>query len=370
MQFLNDTGSNPASLFGYRQSTSAQRYEFFQYTSLLCSPYNESSGSTISLIMDKITIDKNKGTTNINGSTLSDIAYGNFQCSGNLYLFALNNNGSMTFVEGNKRIYSCKIYNNDTLVRDFIPAKRISDNKCGLWDKVNLKFYTDENGGNFTAGAEKTAIAAIGTPIEYIQSDGTQYIDSNFIPKATTRTIMKAEPTTWSAWSAFFGTRNQSSPTASQAYIAAIPSTTSYRSDYFGSSLTAETPTVVQITNIDKNKNICSFNNIMITNTSSTANSTTNMFLLALNDVGTAGYFLSAKLYSCQIYDGDTLVRDFIPIKTTTNIYGLWDKVNSVFYKNAGTGAFTGGPAITLTGWHKIKGIWAKTAADRWSQTL
>lgn len=268
------------------------------------------------------------------------------------------------------KLYSCKIYKDTTLVRDFIPAKRISDGKCGLWDKVNYKFYTDINGNNFTAGTEKTAIAAIGTPIEYIQSSGTQYINSNFIPKATTRTIMKAEPMAWSAWSAFFGTRNATSPTASQAYIAAVPAATLYCSDYFGSSLTAETPTIMQITNIDKNKNICSFNNIMITNTSSTVNATTNMFLLALNDVGTAKYFLSAKLYSCQIYDGNTLVRDFIPIKTTTNIYGLWDKVNKVFYPNAGTGTFTGGPAITLTGWHKIKSVWAKTTANTWSQTL
>lgn len=286
----------------------------------------------------------------------------------NLYLFSVNNGGN--YNKASMKLYSCKIYDNGTLVRDFIPARRISDGKAGLWDKVNLKFYTDENGGNFTAGTEKSAIAAIGTPIEYIQSSGTQYIDSNFIPKATTRTIMKAEPMFWSTWSAFFGTRNATSPTASQAYIAAVPAATLYRSDYFGSSLTAETPTVMQITNIDKNKNICSFNNIMITNTSSTVNATTNMFLLALNDVGTAKYFLSAKLYSCQIYDGDTLVRDFIPVKTTTNIYGLWDKINKVFYKNAGTGTFGGGPAVTLTGWHKIKGVWAKTAAGIWSQTL
>lgn len=281
-------------------------------------------------------------------------------------IFAQNNTSWLS----KAKLYSCKIYKDTTLVRDFIPAKRVSDGMCGLWDKVNYKFYTDINGNNFTAGTEKTAIAAIGTPIEYIQSSGTQYINSNFIPKATTRTIMKAEPMAWSAWSAFFGTRNTSSPTASQAYIAAIPAATLYRSDYFGSSLTAETPTIMQITNIDKNKNICSFNNIMITNTSSTVNATTNMFLLALNDIGTAKYFLSAKLYSCQIYDGNTLVRDFIPVKTTTNIYGLWDKVNKVFYKNAGTGTFTGGPAITLTGWHKIKGVWAKTTVDTWSQTL
>ena len=281
-------------------------------------------------------------------------------------IFAQNNTSWLS----KAKLYSCKIYKDTTLVRDFIPAKRVSDGMCGLWDKVNYKFYTDINGNNFTAGTEKTAIAAIGTPIEYIQSSGTQYIDSNFIPKATTRTIMKAEPMAWSAWSAFFGTRNTTSPTASQAYIAAVPAATLYCSDYFGSSLTAETPTIMQITNIDKNKNICSFNNIMITNTSSTVNATTNMFLLALNDVGTAKYFLSAKLYSCKIYDDDTLVRDFIPIKTTTNAYGLWDKVNKVFYPNAGTGTFTGGPAVTLTGWHKIKGIWAKTAANTWSQAL
>lgn len=281
-------------------------------------------------------------------------------------IFAQNNTSWLS----KAKLYSCKIYKDTTLVRDFIPAKRVSDGMCGLWDKVNYKFYTDINGNNFTAGTEKTAIAAIGTPIEYIQSSGTQYINSNFIPKATTRTIMKAEPMSWSAWSAFFGTRNATSPTASQAYIAAVPAATLYRSDYFGSSLTAETPTIMQITNIDKNKNICSFNNIMITNTSSTVNATTNMFLLALNDVGTAKYFLSAKLYSCQIYDGNTLVRDFIPIKTTTNIYGLWDNVNKVLYKNAGTGAFTGGSAVTLTGWHKIKSVWAKTTANTWSQTL
>lgn len=281
-------------------------------------------------------------------------------------IFAQNNTSWLS----KTKLYSCKIYKDTTLVRDFIPAKRVSDGMCGLWDKVNYKFYTDINGNNFTASSEKSAIAAIGTPIEYIQSSGTQYIDSNFIPKATTRTIMKAEPMAWSTWSAFFGTRNATSPTASQAYIAAIPAATLYRSDYFGSLLTAETSTIMQITNIDKNKNICSFNNIIITNTSSTVNATTNMFLLALNDVGTAKYFLSAKLYSCQIYDGNTLVRDFIPIKTTTNIYGLWDKVNKVFYKNAGTGTFTGGPAVALTGWHKIKGVWTKTAADTWSQAL
>lgn len=77
------------------------------------------------------------------------------------------------------------------------------------------------------------------------------------------------------------------------------------------------------------------------------------------------------KLYYYKLYDNGTLIRDFIPVKRTLdNKCGLWDKVTKAFYPNAGTGDFTAGPTITLTGWHKIKGVWAKTAADTWSQTL
>lgn len=153
MQFLDNTSGNPASLFGYRKSTSAQRYEFFQYNSLLYSPYNQSAGSTISMTTNKISIDKNKGTTLVNGSALSTITYANFQCSGNLYLFALNNNGSAANVNGNKRIYSCQIYDNGTLTRNFVPCKNPSG-VVGMYDMVNNVFYQNSGTGTFTAGDE------------------------------------------------------------------------------------------------------------------------------------------------------------------------------------------------------------------------
>lgn len=122
---------------------------------------------------------------------------------------------------------------------------------------------------------------------------------------------------------------------------------------------------------LDSNKNKCYINDeLVFTTTYKTFTSPVSMYIFNINNNGSAKEGSSAKLYSCKIYDGNTLVRDFIPVKTTTNIYGLWDKINKVFYKNAGTGTFTGGPAVTLTGWHKIKGIWAKTAANTWSQAL
>ena len=58
------------------------------------------------------------------------------------------------------------------------------------------------------------------------------------------------------------------------------------------------------------------------------------------NNVGPAN-FCSQKLYSCQFYDSNVLVRDFVPCyRKSDNVIGLYDLVNGVFYTNAGTGTF------------------------------
>lgn len=48
--------------------------------------------------------------------------------------------------------YYIKVYNAGTLVRDFVPVKRNSDNAIGLYDLVQCKFYANAGTGNFTAG--------------------------------------------------------------------------------------------------------------------------------------------------------------------------------------------------------------------------
>ena len=53
-------------------------------------------------------------------------------------------------------------------------------------------------------------------------------------------------------------------------------------------------------------------------------------------------YAAEMKLYSCQIYDNDVLVRDFVPCIKDDGEVGLYDIVGQQFYGNAGTGVFTG----------------------------
>jgi hypothetical protein len=202
--------------------------------------------------------------------------------------------------------------------------------------------------------------------LEYIESTGTQYIDTGIKASKTLKVEADIDVSPASGWVMILGDYTNGS------YFSWWRQNTTMHA-YYGSN----NKTLAELTGKRKyisnnTNNIWSIDTSKITvtpNSSDFSKNGNNLYLFSVNNGGNYNK-ASMKLYSCKIYDNGTLVRDFIPIKTTTNIYGLWDKVNKVFYPNAGTGAFTGGPAVTLIGWHKIKGVWAKTAANIWSQAL
>lgn len=308
---------------------------------------------TVSDFAVRTVFNQNKNEITVGGVSYI-FAAASFSLSHTMYLFGVNSNGSPSFLSPIK-LYSCQIYDNGTLIRDFIPAKRISDGKCGLWDKVNFKFYTDENGGNFTAGTEKTAIAAIGTPLEYIESTGTQYLDTGItVNKNDNKELIM---------SCQLG--NDSSYAGANGYM------------QYQASITGGAKGILKIS-YKNNIETIYFNDVVkLTQDWTSAYSGTNVKLgiFKLGETNNTWYNSSAqqigKLYYYKLYDNGTLIRDFIPVKRISdNEYGLWDKVNKVFYSNAGTGTFTAGPAVNLTGWHRIKGVWTKTTADTWSQAL
>jgi hypothetical protein len=51
------------------------------------------------------------------------------------------------------KLYSFKLYDNGTLIRNYIPAKRASDSVIGLYDTVNNEFYENAGTGTFIAGS-------------------------------------------------------------------------------------------------------------------------------------------------------------------------------------------------------------------------
>lgn len=93
-------------------------------------------------------VDSNKNVITAFGITRTVTAQ-TFDATVPLVLFGNNTNGTITY--GKISFYSCKIWDNDVLVRDYIPVLDWEDVPC-LYDKVNRKLYYNAGSGTFTYG--------------------------------------------------------------------------------------------------------------------------------------------------------------------------------------------------------------------------
>ena len=70
----------------------------------------------------------------------------------NLILFGASGYGEV--LSGAGQIYYVQIYEQNTLVRNFIPVRRNSDGELGMYDTVSDTFFTNTGSGTFTAGPD------------------------------------------------------------------------------------------------------------------------------------------------------------------------------------------------------------------------
>jgi hypothetical protein len=174
--------------------------------------------------------------------------------------------------------------------------------------------------------------------VGYIESSGSQYIDAEFQPNQNTRVVMDVQNVNASNQSNrwFFGCRGGSSR---KFDICLYGSTTTYYDAYASKNVTYTVTDVRHL--IDKNKNVTLLDGVVVaTFDASTFATGQNLYLLALNNAGTLTNQVSARLYSCQIYDNDVLVRDMWPCYDPDGVACLYDKVEGKYYYNAGTGEF------------------------------
>ena len=177
------------------------------------------------------------------------------------------------------------------------------------------------------------------TKLQYIQSTGTQYVNTGVKPNQDARVVLNvyASPATTASW--LFGARNGNTDRT----FGLLSYNSQYRSDYNNSTEEYSTVTPSGKFTVDKDKNVTKFNGtIGVTAKYGAFQCTYPMFLFANNNAGTAAGFGSFKLYVCQLYNNGTLVRDFQPCIDASGAVGLYDFVGKQFYGNAGTGAFTG----------------------------
>lgn len=119
---------------------------------------------------EKHTIDLNCGTLTIDG-TVKWTATATFQSAYNAYVMSMNRSGN-TVMPFTGKLFSCKVYDNGTLIRDCVPAKRISDSVVGLYDTVNSVFYTNAGTGSFVGVITTGPVDGVGVSIVQATSYG------------------------------------------------------------------------------------------------------------------------------------------------------------------------------------------------------
>ena len=183
--------------------------------------------------------------------------------------------------------------------------------------------------------------------LRYIESTGTQYIDTNVHPngsiKFTTKLLMKQK-----IGAVVIGVQYSESK-AFRLFNADNKWYLDYGSGEGGNRINGGTwpnDTIYEIEVGNRYvRNLTTSTNIISgTSVGDFDYSDLNIGIFA-SPIST-GDIAKGVLYYCKIYDNDVLVRDFIPVKDLNDVVCLYDKVSDTFFYNQGTGDFIGGPEI------------------------
>ena len=173
--------------------------------------------------------------------------------------------------------------------------------------------------------------------VDYIQSDGNQYIDTNLIGNQNTKFEISIVPTVLTDVRHILGSIKNSSEAISFNISTSSNATSRWGSDSIkqSSGLTENNSYVISVSEDGYYIN----NNLWWEPTQSDFTTTGNMYLFGTNGSTTR---FAGKIYYCKIWSGNDLVRNLIPcFRKSDNEVGLYDLINNVFYTNKGTGVFT-----------------------------
>lgn len=107
--------------------------------------------TTDDLVNKEFTVEYGDGSIKINSLEITTLPTNSFADTKTITIFVRNGNSLNGYIDG--RLYYFKIYENGTLIRDFIPCYRKNDNVIGLYDAVNDVFYLNQGTNNFIKGS-------------------------------------------------------------------------------------------------------------------------------------------------------------------------------------------------------------------------
>lgn len=291
--------------------------------------------------------DLDSGSNVVSGTPKS-----NFTRPNQMYIFHLDGTTSQQNTDYGK-VYSLKIWQGDTLAKDFIPWTDGNDN-YGLYDKVSKSVFsstTQMTGSSSVTSVNTCCRLPEGyTEVEYIRNSGynayintgviifdnttntytiTTRLTSEFHSNLGCATIIACENPISTPYYYGLGYRYKCSQTVDQF-------------EFYGSYPNYSSSTV---DNGDGTRTI-TFQSTG--NTSWTLNTPLIFFANWANtSYDSINRPSDATIYSSTIVKNGITVRDFVPAKRDSDsVYGLYDLINDEFYVSPNGNNFTGGDVV------------------------
>lgn len=198
------------------------------------------------------------------------------------------------------------------------------------------------------------------TKLAYIQSTGTQYVDTGIKPDQTYTLEVKYQTAQTSAGGIAVSDQN-------------------WQSNGFGIWCNAvafgnQTSQDVTLYGADPIEAVLNQSGLIVNGeqawapAAATFTAAANMTICALNRNGSISEKLTGKIYYVRLLSNGQAVRDFVPCIDPSGAVGLYDLVGQQFYGNAGTGTFTAGPEMAQP--PAAPGNFRQTAKDYFSMSL
>ena len=233
------------------------------------------------------------------------------------------------------KLYSCRCLQSNAIIREFVPAQRNSDGAIGLMDIQNKVFYANAGTGTFYSNYSW---------LNYIESTGTQYIDTGVVPSNHMIEI------TYDS-----GDYNNDEHLFGTAAGASYYHFTLYNNKYYWGRNGNESnggawSKGVKTLQFNCGENCAVIQDGVMLGSGAAMASTSNITLCRRTATNFKG-----RIYSCRITEKSTgnIVRDFVPC-ISNGVVGLYDKINRTFYGNSGSGSFIAG---TKGGYQKLEYI-------------
>lgn len=271
-----------------------------------------------------------------------------------LFLFRCNTGSANRVWEG--RIYEAKISQGKEIVRHFIPAFDTLRSEACMYELVERKAYYNMGTSQFKykSNSDNGELDIYKLPdgftkVKYLISDGSQYIDTNYVPTNETGYYLEGQGYGTASTDNYFFGLIEKTPSDSRIFACATPclkwgwriwgtftcvvqyirQETKFQHNFLNSR-------IIKATSIGSN---FTYNNLPELDFTPTLN--IHLFNLNNGGVSNSNSGLKGRIDTFLISEGNEIVRQFVPCLDNNGVPCMYELYTKTTHYNQGTGQFS-----------------------------